>query len=289
MIFLITGCSSYIAKHVTRKLLADGNRVIGVSRTDPNIEYEDFSWITHDLSKGSCALDTSSVDIIIHMAAQSLLNKSAEEYLNSNILITNHVGNMAKKLQPKAIIYTSSIKVYGEIRAKEATENIDIINPDLYGLTKYFGEKLLQEINPTISLRMPGVVGVGSHGWIDGIYKKLKNNEALSIFNSPYNHVIHVLDIYGIIRQICDTEYFKTDFFNVCAGDLSTSLEVVEQIKEGLSSESVIDINEQDDGVTHVLSNEKLLNLYKPMDVKDTIGLYIKEMNNELTEKGVIA
>jgi nucleoside-diphosphate-sugar epimerase len=223
------------------------------------------------------------------MAAQSLLNKSAEEYLNSNILITNHVGNMAKKLQPRAIIYTSSMKVYGDIRTKEVTEDIDIINPELYGLTKYFGEKILQETKPTISLRMPGVIGVGSHGWIDGVYKKLKNNETLSIFNSPYNHVIHVLDIYGIVRQICETEYFKTDFFNVCARGLSTSLEVVELIKEGLSSESVIDVKEQDGGVMHVLSNKKLLNLYKPLDVKDTIGLYIKEMNNKLTGKGVIS
>ena len=289
MIFLITGCSSYIARYVAKKLLSDGDRIFGVSRTDPDIEHENFSWISHDLSKGSCELDTSSVDMIIHMAAQSLLNKSAEEYLNSNILITNHVGNMAKKLQPRAIIYTSSMKVYGDIRAKEATENIDIINPELYGLTKYFGEKILQEVKPTISLRMPGVIGVGSHGWIDGVYKKLRKNESLSIFNSPYNHVIHVLDIYGIIRQICDIEYFKTDSFNVCAGGLSTSLEVVELIKGGLSSESVIDVKEQDSGVTHVLSNKKLLNLYKPMNVKDTIGLYVKEMNNELTEKGVIS
>jgi nucleoside-diphosphate-sugar epimerase len=289
MNFLITGCSSYIARYVAEKLLSDGDRIIGISRTDPDIEHENFCWISHDLSKGSCELDTSSVDIIIHMAAQSLLNKSAAEYLSSNILITNHVGNMAKKLQPRAIIYTSSMKIYGEIRTKEATEDIDIINPELYGLTKYFGEKILQEIKPTISLRMPGVVSVGSHGWIDGIYKKLRRNETLSIFNSPYNHVIHALDIYGIIRQICDDEYFKTDSFNVCAGGLSTSLEVVELIKEGLCSESVIDVKEQDSVATYVLSNEKLLNLYKPMDVKDTIGLYIKEMNNKLIGKGDIS
>ena len=286
MIFLVTGCSSYIAKYVIKKLLADGDKVFGISRTNPNIVHSNFTWLAHDLSKSPYKLDAASVDIIIHMAAQSLLSKSATEYLQSNILLTYHVSKMASELKPKAVIYTSSMKVYGDIREKIATEDIDIINPGLYGQTKYFGEKILQEIKPTISLRMPGVIGVGSHGWIDGVYKRLKNNETLSIFNSPYNHVIHVLDIYGIIRQICDTEYFKTECFNVCAGGMSTSLEVVEFIKEELSSKSFIDVKEQDGGVTYVISNKKLLKIYSPMDVKNAISLYVREMNNELIEKG---
>lgn len=285
MTFLVTGCSSYIAKYVIKKLLADGYKVFGISRTNPNIVHRNFHWLAHDLSKNPYKLDTAPIDIVIHMAAQSLLNKSAAEYLHSNILLTYHVSKMAAELKPKAVIYTSSMKVYGEIREKVATENSDIINPELYGQTKYFGEKLLQETIPTISLRMPGVIAVGSHGWVDSIYHKLKKNESLVIYNAPYNHVVHAYDIYGIIRQICSIGYYKNDIFNVCANGVTTSQDIVEFIKNMLSSRSPIEVKEQRNAVAHVISNKKLLTIYNPMDIKDSLKLYVKEMLASEKEK----
>jgi nucleoside-diphosphate-sugar epimerase len=285
MTFLVTGCSSYIAKYVIKKLLADGDKVFGISRTNPNITHSNFRWLVHDLSKSPCKLDTASVDIIIHMAAQSLLNKSAAEYLHSNILLTYHVSKMAAELKPKAIIYTSSMKVYGDIREKIATEDIDIINPELYGQTKYFGEKILQETIPTISLRMPGVIAIGSHGWIDSIYHKLKKNESLVIYNAPYNHVVHACDIYGIIRQMCTMGYYKNDVFNVCANGVTTSHDIVKLMKEEILSKSPIELKEHKNAVTHLISNRKLLTIYKPMDIKDSLKLYVKEMLANEKEK----
>lgn len=278
MIFLVTGCSSYIAKYIIKKLLADGDKVFGISRTNPAIVHHNFHWLAHDLSKNPYKLDTATVDIIIHMAAQSLLNKSALEYLHSNILLTYHVSKMAAELQPKAVVYTSSMKVYGEIREKVATEDIDRINPELYGQTKYFGEKILQETVPTISLRIPGVIAVGSHGWVDSIYHKLKKNESLVIYNAPYNHVIHAYDIYGIIRQICNIEYYKNDAFNVCANGVATSMEIVEFIRDAVSSGSPVELKNSRNTVSHLISNKKLLNIYNPLDVKDSLRLYVKEM-----------
>lgn len=278
MIFLFTGCSSYIARYVIKKLLADGDKVLGISRTNPNIVHHNFTWFAHDLSKSPYKLDAASTDIIIHMAAQSLLNKSAMEYLHSNILLTYHVSKMAAELKPKAVIYTSSMKVYGDIREKIATEDIDIINPELYGQTKYFGEKILQETIPTISLRMPGVIAVGSHGWVDGVYHKLKKNDPLIIYNAPYNHVVHASDIYGIIRQICTVGYYKNDAFNVCANGVTTSQDIVEFMENELSSRSPIELKDNRNAVAHVISNKKLLNIYTPMDIKDSIKLYLEEM-----------
>jgi len=285
MIFLVTGCSSYIARYVIKKLLADGDKVLGISRTNPTIVHHNFQWLAHDLSKCPYKLDAVPVDVIVHMAAQSLLNKSAAEYLHSNILLTYHVSKMAAELQPKAVIYTSSMKVYGEIREKVATENADIINPELYGQTKYFGEKILQETIPTISLRMPGVIAVGSHGWVNSIYHKLKRNESLVIYNAPYNHVVHAYDIYGIIKQICRMEYYKNDAFNVCANGVATSLEIVELIKNAISSRSPIEVKDHRNAVSHLISNKKLLTIYKPMDIKDSLKLYVKEMLASEEEK----
>jgi len=281
MNFLVTGCSSYIAKYVIKKLLADGDKVSGISRTNPNIVHHNFTWLAHDLSKSPYKTGAASVDIIIHMAAQSLLNKSAVEYFHSNILLTYHVSKMALELAPKVVIYTSSMKVYGDIREKTATEDIDMINPDLYGQTKYFGEKLLQETVPTISLRMPGVIAVGSHGWINSVYNKLKTNESLVIYNAPYNHVVHASDIYGIIRQIYTDGYYKNDAFNVCANGITTSRDIVEFMKKELSSRSPIELKDTGNAISHIISNKKLLKIYSPMNIRDSLSLYVKEMQEE--------
>jgi nucleoside-diphosphate-sugar epimerase len=212
------------------------------------------------------------------MAAQSLLNKSAVEYLHSNVLLTYHVSKMAAELKPKATIYTSSMKVYGDIREKIATEDIDIINPELYGQTKYFGEKLLQEIGNTISLRLPGVIAVGSHGWIDSVYHRLKKNEHVVIYDAPYNHVIHAYDIYGIIKQICTIGYYKTDVFNVCVNGILTSHDIVKFMKDEIFSKAHIELKGRENAVAHIISNKKLLTIYSPMDIKESLRLYIKEM-----------
>ncbi len=281
MNFLVTGCRSYIARYVIKKILADGGKVSGISRTNPNIAHHNFAWYAHDLSKSPYKPDDPPADVIIHMAAQSLLNKPAEEYFRSNILLTYHVSRMAAELMPKAVVYASSMKVYGDIREKTATEEIDMINPDLYGQTKYFGEKLLQETAPTISLRMPGVIAVSSHGWVDDVYHKLKTNKPLVIYNTPYNHVIHAFDVYGIIRHICIMKYYRNDVFNVCANGVTTSRDIVEFMKNELSSLSPIEVKDPGNATPHIISNKKLLTFYCPMDVRDSLALYIKEMREE--------
>ena len=49
-------------------------------------------------------------------------------------------------------------------------------------------------------------------------------------------------------------------------------------MKNKLFSQSSLEIKEQRNAVAHVISNKKLLNMYHPMDVKDSLALYLKEM-----------
>lgn len=275
MRFLITGVSSYIARYIAQNLLDNGDAVIGVSRTDPTINHPHFQWIKADLSRNVPEIETC-FDYFIHMAAVARLNRPASEYFEANLLLTDNIRKLALRLKPKAVFFTSSIKVYGQIHYKIVEENSPIYNPDLYGMSKYFCEKLLEEACQTISIRMPGTLAKGSYGWIDNVYQKLIKNEDISLKNSPYNHVIHAVDIYRFILKIIETERFKTDQFNICASGLSTSLEVVRLMKDFLNSDS--NISSVEDNGFHVLSNKKISAIFKPMTVLDTIRLYLDEM-----------
>lgn len=276
MKFLVTGCSSYIARYVIRRLIEDGHNIVGISRFNPLIDHESFHWINHDLSETPCNVD-EDIDVIIHMAAQSRLDKPTDEYIKKNIYVTYNTKEMAIALTPKVVIYASSLKVYGEIRDSVVTEETCMTNADLYGMTKYLGEKILEEGIPTVSIRMPGVIAVGSHGWINSVYHKLKKNELIKVYNAPYNHLIHAFDIFGIVNKVCEIRYFKNDIFNVCASGLSSSLEVTNYMHTVMGSKSIIEEYESD-GTSYIISNEKLKAIYQPLDVLGSIALYLDEM-----------
>ncbi len=274
MKILLTGASSYIAKYVANKLLEDGYIIDAISRTNPKINHINYNWVSLDITKDEIKND--NIDFIIHMAAQSRLNKSASEYFDSNLLITNNIAKYAKKIKPKGILYTSSIKVYGDILDEVVSETTSMINQDLYGMSKYYGEKLLEDISPTISLRMPGVIANNSHGWINNIYEKLINNSDIKFFSSPYNHIVHAYDIYNSFKLLMEGESFKTNQYNICSSDILTSKEVIALLKQLINSESnLIEIN--DNKIGHILSNEKLTRIYKPMSLIGSLELYIKE------------
>ena len=53
MSFLVTGSSSYVGKYIINHLLLRNYKVIGTSRTNPNISNKNFIWIKHNLNHSS--------------------------------------------------------------------------------------------------------------------------------------------------------------------------------------------------------------------------------------------
>ena len=80
MNILLTGCSSYIGKYITESLIKDGNYVIGISRTNPNVNHKCFKWIKCDLSVGEINLKKYEIDIVVHIAGCAWQNKHVLNY-----------------------------------------------------------------------------------------------------------------------------------------------------------------------------------------------------------------
>jgi len=275
MRIIVTGASSYISRYIIDMILIEGHEVLGISRTKPSIEHPRFFFKECNLVENIPIVD-GKWDIIIHMAAHSLLNEKASEYFNVNLLLTNNIRKLALRVLPDVILYASSFKVYGEIRDKVLTENSDRINSCLYGTTKYYGEQLLQEVAPTVSLRMPGVLGKGSHGWIDKIHKSLLINEKITLSSSAYNHIVHAYDVATVFIKIIAKKYYEDEQYNICSSGISTSLEVVEFMKKELGSDSEIVVSDNTDN-GFIFSNKKLCSIHSPMTVLDSIKLYLSE------------
>ena len=128
----ITGSSGFIGFHTAKKLLDKGLKVHGydsmnnyydvklkMARLNILTKYKNFSF-TKGLLENKKLLNKSilkfSPSIIIHLAAQAGVRYSIEkpeEYLNSNILGSFNILNIAHKIKVKHLIIGSSSSVYG--------------------------------------------------------------------------------------------------------------------------------------------------------------------------------
>ena len=85
-----------------------------------------------------------------------------------------------KKKKIKKFFYLSTRDVYGKIQEKKLEENTKINNPDIYGHSKLIAEKILQESFPVIILRLPSIIGLGTHGWIKSLVNRLKKSKYIN-------------------------------------------------------------------------------------------------------------
>ena len=277
MKILITGSSSYVGKYIIEGLLDLGHKIIGTSRGNPNINRKNFTWISHDLSISPLEIYNKKIDLVIHVAGLAWMNRGVKEYVSSNIFTTINLEKMLKKLKPKVTFYMSSRDVYGDISSNNISENTPIINPIIYGHTKYLAENILSENGPTIIFRLPSVIGIGTHGWIDSIFKKLINNKDINFVNTRFNNFIHASELPLIIQTFINKSIFNTDRYVVGCSNISNSKTLLNRMKNLLNSKSSL-IEKKDSKSYYTISIKKLKKIYKTMTVEQTIDKYINEM-----------
>lgn len=178
---LLTGCAGFIGSHLTKKLLADGNSVIGIDcfrdYYDPVIKERNISgFVDHPnftlIREDICSMESfPNVDYVFHLAAQAGVRaswgSSFDKYTHDNITATQRLLEWYKdKTELKKFVYSSSSSVYGNAQIYPVSEDVAPQPVSPYGVTKLAGEHLchLYFTNynlPTISLRYFTVYGPG--------------------------------------------------------------------------------------------------------------------------------
>ncbi len=129
---LVTGSAGFIGFHLSRLLLAEGFRVVGI---DVMSDYYDvalkharhaelkksnaFSAEEFDITDAVRLQDYTAVakpDIIVHLAAQAGVRYSLENpraYIDTNVVGTFNVMEVARELQVEHLLMASTSSVYG--------------------------------------------------------------------------------------------------------------------------------------------------------------------------------
>ena len=139
---LITGTSGFIGFHLAKLLLNKGHDVHGydgmINYYDLKLKYDrqnilqqnsKFSSTTgklEDFTKLHKVTNTFQPDYIIHLAAQAGVRYSIEkprEFIDSNIIGTFNILEIAKKLEVKHLLMASTSSVYGNNLSLPFNEN----------------------------------------------------------------------------------------------------------------------------------------------------------------------
>ena len=160
MHILVTGGAGFIGGHLCRRLLSEGYQVTAVDNFDPFyprtikeegiqdlLPHPAFTLIEADINALE-ALETQLVDTrveaIVHLAAKAGVRRSIADplgYQRVNILGTQSILELARRLDVKTFLFGSSSSIYGNNPTVPFAEEDAVEHPiSPYAMTKRAGE-----------------------------------------------------------------------------------------------------------------------------------------------------
>lgn len=188
---LLFSPTGYIGRFIKEKICNESNiQLYEITRDSDLNQYQD------------------DYDIMIYSAATSYA--TADKYVTDNVVTAVSIVNFCRKCHIQRIIYLSSDSIYGEINTDVVTERAVMVNPGIYGITKYLAERIIIESGISYYiLRMPGVVGrVWRSNFISNLMSRIKNNENIELYNidRKFNNILDIDDLTQFIVTLCDCE-----------------------------------------------------------------------------------
>lgn len=237
---IVTGGAGFIGSHLVDSLIKQNIKVIildncstgKTKNINPKACYMNLDITTIDPK--SLLNEETDIDTIFHLAAKTTVQESIDKpkyYNRINVGGTLNILELAKNLNVKRVIFSSSSSVYGN--AKTPTSETHPLNPlSPYALNKLIGEqycKLYSEVYniDTVCLRYFNVYGdrMNNEGYklVFPIFKEqMLNNKPLTINNDGEQRrdFIHVNDIVRAnILVAKHSNNFKGDIYNVGNGE----------------------------------------------------------------------
>lgn len=169
---IISGVSGSLGRHLANELLIDGYEVIGVSRTNPNID--GIKHVAHDL-RTPLIFNYSSDSVVINSAAVTH-DGFNRKILDANVAIAKNCLSLTSG--PQLLVSSSSVydlrKPSVHVREEEATGDYPFQNS--YSESKYVSEMLYGASGrPGIILRPHALVGPNDNTLLPRLRKSVRN------------------------------------------------------------------------------------------------------------------
>ena len=184
MKILLTGAAGFIGSHVSRRLLARGDTVLGLDNLnayyDPQLkrdrlasltDHPGFRFVQMDVADRAAMarlFEQEQFDRVVHLAAQAGVRHSLVDphaYIDSNVVGFMNILEGCRHNSVKHLVYASSSSVYGGNTVMPFSEQHGVDHPvSLYAATKKANELMAHTYShlfrlPTTGLRFFTVYG----------------------------------------------------------------------------------------------------------------------------------
>lgn len=282
---LVTGASGFAGSHVARHL-AEDHEVVGTYRQlTPfvrGLKDEVECW---KLDLADLKFFPTRVDAVVHCAAtHPVSGASVETTVRDNVQPTLNLVAAARKAEIKLLVFFSTTSVYGRVVydgvMDEGTQRLD---PSVYGETKHVCEQVLREQPfPTVSLRMPQIVGLGAHerNWLPKVARDIVENRTISAFNldRDFNAVVHVDDVCRLVSRLIDSPPEGHDEVVLGAGGTTTVRDLIARLGNRLGrAPQLLQVSDREPAFT--IRSDRAVNKYgyAPTEIGAMVDRYASE------------
>ena len=239
--YLITGVAGFIGSAIAKKVLDNGDKVIGIDNFNTGIRRDilkEINFIEGDISKKEdiAKLYEFKIDGIFHLAAQSSgeISYDNPEYdVLTNSLGTLNLLNFAVEKNIKRFIYASTMSIYGDVEDKPILET-DCKNPkSYYGITKLSAENYVNAFSDKLdvtSFRLFNVYGEGQNmanlkqGMVSIYLAYFMKNEPVFVKGSKdrFRDFTYIDDVVDIWLKSVNLEISFGKSYNLATGKKTT-------------------------------------------------------------------
>lgn len=206
MKYLVTGVRGQLGYDVCKELRSRGlTDIVEANSSDMDITNE---------NNVKEFVDSCKPDVIIHCAAHTQVDKAEEEVEKAMAINAVGTANMveAAKRNNAKIIYISTDYVFdGNKPLNELYETTDIANPqNIYGKTKYLGEKIARLYEKSFIVRTSWVFGINGKNFIKTMRTLSEKYSELSVVCDQFGSPTYTVDLAKLLVDMSLTEKYGT-------------------------------------------------------------------------------
>ena len=289
----LTGSGGFLGTRLSRRLAAEGHRVLGLSRRpDPGAEENEVvdlasrgvGEILADISRRRWAPET-----VIHAAAKIDGSTGFSEYLSSNLATTAGLLDYLADSGPVRLIFVSTLAVYGKAEKAPAAEDDPARPSHPYALSKLWAEELAGNSalrDNSVIVRLPSLFGAGQKdSFIDGLARQVLAGKDLELFSQGeiIRDALHVDDaVEGLVKCLDIKPGQGFTRINLGCGRPIRVKEWAEALVKALNSPSrVVPVDRPSPQRTDLyadISRAKELIGFTPTPLKETMERYAREL-----------
>jgi nucleoside-diphosphate-sugar epimerase len=195
---LVTGASGFVGRMVCAELRGRDHQVTALVRR-PGSEPAGTRAAAGDVTDGASlvrAIDSSTPDAVIHLAAEIATAKDADRVEEVNVGGTRNLAEACANAGVERFVFCSTVvtgNAHGDTLTEESTLPVDTA----YGRSKQRGEDIVRDAGLRYAIVRPGHV-YGPGGWFEQeIVKRLRQPGRLAVVGSGDNwwDVVRVEDV----------------------------------------------------------------------------------------------